>query len=198
MDLGGRAGGRTTLSFFDQDPAPGSPKFCECCSTCAAVIAGRQRGGRGVAGPAETPNVIAPGGNIDGGFTPCADEHERCECSGTVRYRAWDDTVGHVAESPVPPGTTSMLCENGQFGGDPAPGKAKRCLCRPQSPNVDTVEARPSPAPAVNQHEDVGKEGGRSDDWHRCSAEYGKHETLKMTTLRYCSCPLALSQPLLP
>ena len=151
---------------------------------------------RGVAGPAKTPNVIVTAANTDGGFKPCADEHENCKCSGTVQYRAWVPGVGHAAESLVPPGATSMMCENGQFGGDPAPGKAKRCLCRPQSSlNADTVKVRSNPAPVVNQDNDVGKDGGRTDDWHWCSDEY---ETPQMMTRRYCSCPPALFPSLLP
>ena len=34
-----------------------------------------------------------------------------------------------------------MLCENPAFGGDPAPGMAKRCLCRPHgSPHIDGAD----------------------------------------------------------
>lgn len=185
--------------FFDQDPAPDSPKFCECCPQCTSVTGTRNRFGRGVAGPAETPDAAVD----KRGFLPCADEHEHCVCDGTIQYGPRDGNTGtgaHTVESAVPLGATSVLCENPAFGGDPAPGMAKRCLCRPHgSPHIDGADdhvdiKRTAAVDKADQHaSDAGEGVGGGEDWHHCAVE---HELCKCNGgVRYGAVHPALGAP---
>ena len=61
----------------------------------------------------------------------CALEGQVCMCTGTVRYGAGDE-LEEGATSFTPPREVKgkILCSNGEFGKDPAPGSVKQCGCK--------------------------------------------------------------------
>jgi hypothetical protein len=92
------------------DPTPGYPKTCECEVSRCAC---------------ENPG--------HGTFASCTSDRN-CNCNGYVRmgygnrWTSWRDVSG------------SIQCTNGAFGGDPAPGQAKECVCN-AAPEVNFIGA---------------------------------------------------------
>jgi hypothetical protein len=80
-------------------------------------------------------NRVKDGKPVEGGHTHCGVEGENCECSGVVTF-----VVDHNPLHSVMPEDNlgqpqyhmdvdgSIACSNSVFG-DPAPGKAKHCVC---------------------------------------------------------------------
>ncbi len=62
----------------------------------------------------------------------CAVEGSFCTCTGMVRYGAGDDLSDDGAKGFARAREVSdkILCSNGAFGEDPAPGAVKQCSCR--------------------------------------------------------------------
>jgi len=79
---------------------------------------------------------VKNGKMVDGGHTRCAKEGENCACEGMVTYVV-DDNKMHDVRPEDNLGKPQMrqkvdgaiACNNDAFGADPAPGKAKHCVC---------------------------------------------------------------------
>jgi Domain of unknown function (DUF1996) len=82
----------------------------------------------------QPPAARAPAGS--GPWTPCANEGQRCRLPAPktgareVRYGTQDAFITRRV-SLVMTHLDTIGCDNGTFGGDPAPGKAKTCVYGP-------------------------------------------------------------------
>eukprot|EP00277_Geminigera_cryophila_P044913 CAMPEP_0173066302 /NCGR_PEP_ID=MMETSP1102-20130122/6127_1 /TAXON_ID=49646 /ORGANISM="Geminigera sp., Strain Caron Lab Isolate" /LENGTH=663 /DNA_ID=CAMNT_0013933727 /DNA_START=8 /DNA_END=1995 /DNA_ORIENTATION=+ len=136
---------------FDRDPSPGHKKTCECAHGFKLTNSlGLQFNGKSFddnnygAGSYQARNVclLARYGNqFVNKEKKCADQGGSCVCDGNVRLG-----IGSSWSPPVRV-KGAIMCAAGKDFKDPAPSKAKVCMCSSaQYPNYPTTESFAMPA----------------------------------------------------
>ena len=136
---------------FDRDPAPGKTKECQCAhgfkltNSKGLQFAGKSWDDNNYgAGSFQARNVclLARYGNMFvNKETKCANQGASCTCDGNVRFG--------VDSSWSPPVRVhdSIMCAAGKDFKDPAPSKAKVCMCSAAAfPHYPTTESFAEPA----------------------------------------------------